>query len=201
MLKNELSNNNTLIKIQDFNANNETHEGILYLASETRICYLNDVIEKYVNTGDSVLYYNKKLYYKGRVNKLCKISGKLINLNLLEKVSMVNFKKKTRNKNKFIWILCVLKVCKLCDLVEDCVVHYYESIDHHNHHQLILFVNLTREYLNRNEQDCIKELMAHIDKSLPSHYKPDKILILKDAFPINRNGIIVYRMLKLYEEF
>ena len=60
--------------------------GRLYLSSNTRTCFLNDEIEKFIDTGDEVLYFKGKLYYKGRANKIKKISGKIANLNLLEKV-------------------------------------------------------------------------------------------------------------------
>lgn len=60
--------------------------GRLYLGSKTRICLLNNQIKELIDTGDEVLYYKQKLYYKGRFNKIRKINGKLLNLNLLQKV-------------------------------------------------------------------------------------------------------------------
>jgi hypothetical protein len=68
------------------------HLGSLYLSSKTRKCLLNNEIKDYIYTGDEVLYYNNKLYYKGRTDKTRKINGKLLNINLLQKVSSFYFK-------------------------------------------------------------------------------------------------------------
>jgi hypothetical protein len=68
------------------------HLGSLYLSSKTRKCLLNNEIKDYIYTGDEVLYYNNKLYHKGRTDKTRKINGKLLNINLLQKVSSFYFK-------------------------------------------------------------------------------------------------------------
>jgi hypothetical protein len=85
-----VKSDNPGINLKEFENESENTRliGRLLLGSKTRICYLNDKIEEFTDTGDQVLYYKKKLYYKGRVNKICKISGKLVNLNLIEKVGI-----------------------------------------------------------------------------------------------------------------
>ena len=78
--------NDKFILLKELNSSSK-HLGRLYLGSETRKCLLNNEIKSYIDTGDEVCYYNNKLYYKGRMNKIIKINGKLLNINLLQKVS------------------------------------------------------------------------------------------------------------------
>ena len=76
---NELFNDDSLST--DFYA-----EGELLHSSETRKCYINGKRSNFIESGDFVVFKNKRVYVKGRTNRLVKINGKMVNLILLENV-------------------------------------------------------------------------------------------------------------------
>ena len=60
--------------------------GYLLHSSETRRCYTNGELNKFVNSEDQVYLLDNRLYLKGRNNRSVKINAKLVDLNLLERV-------------------------------------------------------------------------------------------------------------------
>ena len=62
-------------------------EGQLFHSSDVRQCSIDGEKLNFVESGDFVVLKNKRVYVKGRTNRLVKINGKMVNLVLLESVN------------------------------------------------------------------------------------------------------------------
>lgn len=82
-----LKSNDNFIEIGKPNENNNVFEGELIHTSDSRICYMNKIRNNLIHSGDYAIYKNKKLYLKGRIDRIVKINAKIVDLNSLENVT------------------------------------------------------------------------------------------------------------------
>ena len=61
-------------------------EGALFHSSQSRICFINGQIQKFIESGDNIKISNSQIYLNGRTNRTVKINAKLTDLFLLELV-------------------------------------------------------------------------------------------------------------------
>lgn len=74
-----------------------------------------------------------------------------------------------------------LKACRSLKFIECCFAAYINS-------RLYLLVMLQKGS-NESEQFYKSEILSQLNKTLPSNYQPNFIMIFKDkSFPVNRNG-------------
>ncbi len=64
-------------------------EGVLFISSSTRVCYINGKKEEYLNSADLVRVLNARIYVMGRSDNSVKINGKLTDLTKIEKVGLI----------------------------------------------------------------------------------------------------------------
>ncbi len=79
---------NELIEISKLYDKTDLLEGELIHASDSRKCYMNNKQNNLIHSGDYAVFRNKRLYLKGRIDRIIKVNAKIVDLNNLETVTL-----------------------------------------------------------------------------------------------------------------
>ena len=145
---------------------------------------MNKIRNDLIHSGDYAIYKNKKLYLKGRIDRIVKINAKIVDLNSLENVTTkFNFFSKFKFKN--LTFRTEIKICNKVEWVENCYSTFLKDKN-----LIILFVFISsKNILKLNDSNSIKNIRNHILDNLPSHYEPYKIILLDNInLPLNEHG-------------
>ncbi|XP_017779864.1 PREDICTED: acyl-CoA synthetase family member 4 homolog [Nicrophorus vespilloides] len=172
--------NDTVLQVREADGK-EVHEGegILFIGSNTRLCYLNEEkvadvkLPLFRNTGDIVCIKNNKYFYRGRSNGVIKRYGIRINLYAMQEA-----------------------IYSILTLRNHCI--FDDSLN-------IIIAFIQGEFKGDEwKLKMLDKIKTKLIKELSSEYLPDHIELL-DKFPLTTNGKVdceklQYKMRKCEEE-